>query len=209
MLRRVVLLALVLALPAPALAARPAEPPQPTQQDRDAAVVGLTAAATSQTIAMVTTIVWAGGLDPAGVSSTLYVPMNIANLPLSVAGIAGWEGAFRDGTWQARYRGLGAGFMQGAGYSFAMAGILLVGTFGPNDRCADDCIEDLTPLFSIPQAATYSGVGLAFLGLGLGHLIAADRERLGTLRDEVVRVRATPSLVISAERVSIGVIWTW
>ncbi len=153
------------------------------KQQRAAAHTGLAFGLTTQGFTLTTTLVWALGGDVYGALLPISVGTHIANLPMSVAGIAGFEGTMRDGTVAGRHRGLGTGFLEGGLYSVGMGALLLAGNArhyevdcavdGPDGEPA--CFEDVTFLFAQIPAAVYFAVGGVYTALGAGFLGSAAR----------------------------------
>ena len=181
-MRLVVSLILALSmLSGPALADDSA--PDVNPRTRTAAHVALGFGVGTQALALTTTLVWAVSGD--GVALAVSVPADILNLPMSVAGIAGFAGTMYDGTVASRHRGLGTGFLEGGIYSLGMGGLLLAGMARREAvDCArsygDDefppCFEDFTGAVVVPTAVTYFAIGAIYTAVGAGFLASANRK---------------------------------
>lgn len=207
-MRRV--LPLLLALSLAAVPAR-AEPPidlRITRDQRAAAHTGLAFGLGTQAYALTTTLVWALSSDGIALAST--VPAWITSVPMSPAGIHGFEGTLRDGTVEGHHRGLGIGFLEGGLYSLTMGGIVGLGAArrevevcsGPSTGGGfPPCFEDATPAFLIPSIITHLALGGVYTGVGLGML-----ERAKWMANRPQAMSALPTVSVTPEGARIGVV---
>lgn len=176
-------------------------------RQRTAAHVGLGFGLGTQAIALTSTFVWA--VSGSGVALGISIPADIANAPMSVAGIAGFEGTLRDGTIAGRYRGLGTGFLEGGFYSLGMGGLLLGGLARHSAGCSQPyeedenppCFEDVTPLIVAPIAVTYFAVGVVYTAIGAGFLGAANRAEHAALP----KLRIAPTFAGGPDGFRVGI----
>lgn len=165
-------LSLALLLPTQALAAEPDL--EVTDPQQVAARIGLGFGLGTQAATLTTGVLWATGAVLE--AQPVLIPLSIANVPVSAAGIAGFEGILRDGTMEGYYRGLGTGFLEGGLYALGMTGVLAAGQARHDASCVgtagnpDPCFEDISPLFMVPMIVTFASIGGAYTGIGAGML---------------------------------------
>jgi hypothetical protein len=194
-------------LPSAALAAEDVLDVNPRQ--RTAAHVGLGFGLGTQAIALGSTLVWA--VSGNGTALAISIPADIVNLPMSAAGIAGFEGTLRDGTVAGRLRGLGTGFLEGGIYSLGMGGLLVAGMarreavdcsapYGEDDY--PPCFEDFTGVIVVPTAVTYFAVGAAYTAIGAALLGAASRNEQAALP----KLRIAPTFAGGPDGFRVGIV---